>query len=147
MELLQVVGNGGGGVQAHFEGSDEGLTLTSSDNTDFCPTRRPWCTPAWPAFSCAQPGRRDRAAVPATFSHAHGRATRPAPGIVPRAGGDLPDHNAPFFRNPGEPGPAETEVATTMSLSTIGPAVQGESAPAGSRGEDRSQRRRDAHPA
>ena len=31
LELLQVVGNGGGGAQAHFEGSYEGLTLTSSD--------------------------------------------------------------------------------------------------------------------
>ncbi len=33
-------------------------------------------------------------------------------------------------------GPAETEVATTMSLSTIGPVAQGQSAAAQSRGED-----------
>ena len=161
-----VVGNGGDGVLALFEGSDEGLTLTYSETYTDLPSPSALVYAGLAGgdvqFYAASAGREAAVLVALSLGgeivlpsgsvpfcpHAHGRSTGPAPGIVPGAGGDLPDHNAPVFRNRGEPGPRGNRgrdhyVPVYHRAGGAGP----ERGRAESSRGDRSQRRRDARPA
>ena len=112
-----VVGNGGDGVLALFEGSDEGLTLTSSETNPDLPSPSALVFAGLAGgdvqFYAASEGREAAVLVALslggeiapivladTVSHAHGRSTGPAPGIVPGAGGDASDHDAPVCPPP-----------------------------------------------
>ena len=135
--LWQVVGNGDNGGLPLIEGSYEGLTLTSSAiNPDLLPSPSvspfsgdvqfyvfslgveiappsPLPSPT-PTVAQLVPLQESSLALVGTFLIT----------TLPSSGTEV------------NLGPAETEVATTMSLSTIGPVAQGQSAAAQSRGED-----------
>jgi len=137
LELLQVVSNGGGGAQAHFEGSYEGLTLTSSETYTDLPNPSDLVYAGLPGVLVAL-SLGVEIAPPS-----------PLPSPTPTVAQLVPLQESslalvgtflittlPSSGTEVNLGPAETEVATTMSLSTTGPVALGQSAAAQSRGED-----------
>ena len=137
LELLQVVGNGGGGVQAHFEGSYEGLTLTSSEIYTDLPNPSALVYAGLAGVLVAL-SLGVEIAPPSPLPS----PTPPVAQLVPLQESSLAlvgtflITTLPSSGTEVNLGLAETEVATTMSLSTIGPVAQGQSAAAQSRGED-----------
>ena len=147
-----VVGNGGDGVLALFEGSDEGLTLTYSETYTDLPSPSALVYAGLASgdvqFYAASAGR-EAAVLVALSLGGEIAPPSPLPSPTPTVAQLVPLQESslalvgtflittlPSSGTEVNLGLAETEVATTMSLSTIGPVAQGQSAAAQSRGED-----------
>ena len=148
-----VVGNSGDGVLALFEGSEEGLTLTSSETNPDLPSPSALVFAGVAGgqvqFYAATEGREAAALVALSLggeiappSAADLSPTPAVAQLVPLQEsslalvGTLLITTLPSSATEVNLGPAETEVATTVSLSTAGPVGPGQGVPAQGRGEE-----------
>ena len=147
-----VVGNGGDGVLALFEGSDEGLTLTSGMTNPDLPSPSALVFAGLAGgdvqFYAASAGR-EAAVLVALSLGGEIAPLSPLPSPTPTVAQLVPLQESslalvgtflittlPSSGTEVNLGPAETEVAITVSLSTTGPVALGQSAAAQSRGEE-----------
>jgi hypothetical protein len=148
-----VVGNGGDGVLALFEGSDKGLTLTSTQTSADLPSPSAMVysglTGGDVQFYAASAGREAAALVALSLGGEIAALSSPTPSPTPTVAQLVPLQESslalvgtflittlPSSAAEVSLGPAETEIATTVTLSTTAPLALGQGSAGQSRGEE-----------
>ncbi len=148
-----VVGNGGDGVLALFEGSDKGLTLTSSEINPDLPSPSALVYGGLAGgnvqFYAASAGQEAAALVALSLGGEIAPLSPATPSPTPTVAQLVPLQESslalvgtflittlPSSATEVNLGPAETEVAATVALSNAGPVALGQGAAAPSRVED-----------
>ena len=148
-----VVGNGGNGVLALFEGSEQGLTLTSSETNPDLPSPSALVFAGLAGgnvqFYAASAGREAAALVALSLGGEIAPLSPPTTSPTPTVAQLVPLQESslalvgtflittlPSSATEVNLGTAETEVAATVAVSTAGPVALGQGVLVQSRGED-----------